>query len=409
MSTTTGSPSRLRSVRDFRLLWGGAAASMLGERVAAAGYPLLVVFQGGSPATAGLVGFFALLPVLLLQLPAGVYVDRWDRRQVLLVCDVLGALALGSVAVALAVGELWLPHLLVAAFAEGAVAVFYRLAERAAVRSVVPSALLPAALSRNEARGRAAGLLGQPLGGLLFTSARWAPFAFTAVAHLTALATLLCLRRPLRAEGAGTRRGLRAELGEGLRWLRGQRFLATAVLLVAGTNVLFQVLSLALVLIVRGEGGSAVVVGVIGAASGLGGVLGALAGSAVTTRFPPGRVLIAVFAVWSAVMPVIALVSHPVALGALYAALSFAGALLNVLAGAYQVSLTPDALQGRVGAVAGLLSSGAGSLGALLGGLVLAAVGTTAAVLGASAVMLCLTATAAALPAVRSAGVGGAR
>lgn len=397
-------PRPLGSNRDFLLLWTGAGFSLLGERVAVFAYPLLIVFQGGSPADAGLVAFAALLPSLLLQIPAGVVVDRLDRRVVMITCDLLGMVAMASVGVVMLFGRLSLPHLLAAAFVEGGGVVFYRLSERAAVPNVVEPGQLSAAMSRNEARGRAAGLLGQPISSSLFALVRWAPFLFAAVGHLVALVNVLFIRRPLQTTANLPSRGLRAEIGEGIRWLLRQRFLRTAVLLVAATNILFQVLSLSLVLTIKQHGGSPALVGVIGAVSGLGGVVGALAGSGFIRRLAPGKVIIGVFGVWTVLMPVIGLTANPFVLAALFAALSFAGALMNIMAGVYQVQVTPDEMQGRVGAVAGLLSSGASSLGALVGGIVLSAVGTGRAVLGVGAAMLCLTLIAAASPAVRTAG-----
>ncbi|MFJ8691312.1 MFS transporter [Streptomyces roseolilacinus] len=397
-------PAPLRKNRDFLLLWLGAGLSVLGDRAATVAFPLLMVWYGGSTVEAGLVGFAGLLPMLLVQLPAGVVVDRLDRRRTMIVCDVAGLLAMGSVAVALAQGRLWLPHMLVVAFVEGTAAIFYRLSERAAVRNVVHEAHLSTALSQNEARARAAGLLGQPLGSSLYGAAKWSPFLFAAVGHLAALVGLLLIRSRFQtAERRHEPWRMRAEIGEGFTWLWGQRFLRAAILLVAVTNILFQALSLALVLIVKESGGSPATIGLIGLVSGVGGIAGALTGSRFVRRLHPGTVMISIFAVWAALMPLVAVTTNVFVLAALFAGTSFAGAVLNLMAGVYQVQTTPDAMQGRVGAVAGLLSSGASSLGALAGGFALAAVGSTTTVLAVAAVMLGTFVTAALTPAVRGA------
>lgn len=320
----------------------------------------------------------------------------------MITCDAVSFVSIGSVAVSLLFGTLWLPHLLVVAFLEGSAQIFYRLSERAAVRNVVEPEHLPAALSQNEARSRAAGLLGQPLGSALFALVRWAPFVFTALGHLVALLTLLLIRKEFQTSREGGRRDVRAEIAEGVRWLLGQRFLRSAVLLVGCTNVLFQVLSLSLAVTIRDSGGSPAVIGVIGAASGVGGVLGAMSGSWFVRRLCPGMVIIVVFAVWAAFMPLVALTTNPVLLGAVFAGMSCAGALINVMAGVYQVQVTPDAMQGRVGAVAGLLSSGANSFGALAAGFLLASLTVGSTVLGVSAVMAALAVTAGLSPVIRT-------
>lgn len=396
-------PPPLRRNRDFLLLWLGAGVSVLGDRAATVAFPLLMVWYGGSPSDAGLVGFAGLLPMLLVQLPAGVVVDRLDRRRTMIVCDVAGLLAMASVGVALLNGTLWLPHMLAVAFIEGTAAIFYRLSERAAVRNVVHPDHLAPALSQNEARARAAGLLGQPLGSSLYGAARWSPFLFAALSHLLALVSLLCIRRSFQEERASKPWRLRAEMAEGLTWLLRQRFLRAAISLVAVTNVLFQALTLALVVIVKESGGSPASIGFIGLVSGIGGVAGALTGSQFVRRMNPGTVMISIFAVWAALMPVVALTSSVYVLAGIFAGTSFAGAILNVMAGVYQVQVTPDEMQGRVGSVAGLLSSGASSLGALAGGFALSATGSTVTVLAVGAVMAATLAAAVMTPAVRGA------
>lgn len=244
----------LRHNRDFLLLWLGAGLSNLGGTVASVGFPLLLVFAGRSTVAAGWTGFAGLLPLLLIQLPAGVLVDRWDRRRTMIWCNVAALAAVGSVGVALFLGVLWLPLLMVAAFVEGGAAVIYRLAERAAVSNVVAAGQLSTALSQNEARTRAAGLLGQPLSSSLFAAARSAPFLFAALSHGLALVGLLFIRARFQQERQEPRRAVRLELAAGFGWLRRQRFLRSALVLVAVTNVLFQVLSLALVVMVRDDG-----------------------------------------------------------------------------------------------------------------------------------------------------------
>src|SRR5829696_5538461 len=93
-------PIPLRHNRDFRLLWIGQAVSALGSNISLTAYPLLVLALTGSAASAGLVGFLAALPYALLQLPAGAYVDRWDRRRVMLISDAIRGAVLVVVCIA---------------------------------------------------------------------------------------------------------------------------------------------------------------------------------------------------------------------------------------------------------------------------------------------------------------------
>jgi len=158
-------PPPLRRNRDFALLWAGMAVSVLGSRISATAYPLLVLALTHSPADAGIVGFLATLPYLLVQLPAGAFIDRWNRKRTMIACDIGRGLALASLVIAFWLGSLTLPQIMVVSFIEGSLFVFYNLAEAAAVQAVVPRSQLPTALSRNEARNRAAATAYRPAGG----------------------------------------------------------------------------------------------------------------------------------------------------------------------------------------------------------------------------------------------------
>lgn len=394
----------LRRNRDFLLLWSGVGLSLLGYRMSAVAYPLLAIWYLNSTVGAGLIGFASLLPMLLVQLPAGVLVDRYDRRRVMIVCDLVGCAAMASLVVSLLAGHLWLWHLMAVAFVEGSAAIVYRLAERAAVRNVVHARHLSAALSQNEARAQAAGLIGQPAGSSLFAVARWAPFLSTVAGHVLSLVGLLLIKAEFQTERRTARRRLRSELLEGITWLRGQRFLRAAVFLVAGSNLLFQISGLAIILVVKENGHSPAAIGIIGAVSGVGGVLGSLFASKLLRHLAPRTILVGAFSAWAAVTPCLALTTSLYAIGGLMALVSFVGAAMNVSAGVYQVQITPDGLQGRVTSVAMLLSSGANSLGSVAGGLLLSTVSTTRTITGVAAVMLLLAVAALVSPAVRSAG-----
>src|SRR5919202_3578730 len=117
--TDSTSSVPLRRNRDFRLLWSGLAVSILGSRMSATAYPLLVLSLTHSPRDAGLVGFCATLPYLLVQLPAGAIVDRVNRKRLMIACDIGRALALASLVVALAAGVLSLAQVIVVSLLQG--------------------------------------------------------------------------------------------------------------------------------------------------------------------------------------------------------------------------------------------------------------------------------------------------
>ncbi|MFJ8795495.1 MFS transporter [Streptomyces sp. NPDC102462] len=382
----------LRRNRDFLLLWSGASLSFLAARVTAVAYPLIVLWHTGSPLAMSVVSTAALLPLLLVQLPAGALVDRWDRRRLMLVCEAGRLIVVGSVALALAAGRMTVAHLAAAALVEASLAVFYRLAERGAVRNLVHPAHLPTALAQNEARGRAAGLLGQPGGVLLQAAARWLPFAFGVFGYLVSALSLLLIHKDFQQECADRtgRRRMTTEVAEGMRWVWRQRFLRAALGYVAGTNVLFQMLALALILRIKEAGLPSATLAVVVGIGGVGGLCGALGGGRIQRRMRQRTLLIGGAVSWTLLIGAMGFTSEPVLLGALYAGTGFVGAVFNVGASVYQVSTTPDALQGRVAAMSGLIGSGTNALGSSAAGLLLAAWGAESTVRAIAAAMALL-------------------
>ncbi|HEX6355321.1 MFS transporter [Actinophytocola sp.] len=392
----------LRRNRDFLLLWTGAGFAQLGARMSVIAFPLVLIWHHGSTAGAGLVAFAGLLPALVLQLPAGVLVDRWDRRRLMIVCDAVAAVAMLSAAVALGFGVVSLPHLFVVSFLEGSCMIFYLLAERAAVRNVVAPEHLPTALAQNEARGRAAGLLGQPTGSALFAVLWWLPFAATAFGHLVALTNVTMVKKKFQAERTSRPLNLRRDVVAGVRWLWGQKFLRSATILVAVTNFLAQIVNMAPILVIRDLGGSAALVGLVGTAGGLGGVCGALCGALLLRRLSLGGVMLLDLATRAVLIPVMAFTTFLPLLFAPFVLMSFTGAVLNVGAGTYMARIVPDEIHGRAMSAVLLTSWGANSAGALAAGLLLSVFTPTATLLGVGVVLVGILAAAALNPTIRS-------
>src|SRR5437660_5261768 len=115
--------------RDFMLLWSGQTVSLVGTGITQTAFPLLVWDITHSAAQVGLVGGLGTLPYVLLSLLVGALIDRWDRKRVMILCDIGRALNLASVLVALALGQLTVVQLYFNALIEGTLFVFFNLAE----------------------------------------------------------------------------------------------------------------------------------------------------------------------------------------------------------------------------------------------------------------------------------------
>src|SRR6185437_567208 len=103
-------------------------------------------------------------------------VDRWDRRRVMLCCDSVRALALGSIPMLAATGRLTLPQLYAVAVLEGALLVFYHTAHMAALPRLVGTDRLGQAAAREESTYYCATLAGRRAGGVLYSLGHALPF-----------------------------------------------------------------------------------------------------------------------------------------------------------------------------------------------------------------------------------------
>ena len=377
----TPEPPALRRNRDFARLWVGQAVSTLGWRTSFVAYPLLALELTGSPAAAGLLAFANWAPLLAVGLPAGALVDRWSRRRVLVACDGARAVALASVAAAAAAGALTYVHLLAVAVVEGTLTALFRPALSAALVRVVPQPQLARALARNEARDAAAAVAGPPLGGALLGVARAAPFVLDALSYLVSLAAVATLRSPLDAPVPVARHRLLREVAEAVRWLWRRPFLRTSLVLVGAGNLISNAVGLLIILVAHAEGASPSAVGAMLAVVAAGGLAGAVASGWLQSRMSARQVVVAHPWLHAVLLPLLAVVRPPLALGAVVAAMLMLGPTWNAVVGSIQLSLVPDGLQGRVSAIDWFVSGCGTALGPPLCGVLFSGVGASAAAL----------------------------
>jgi predicted MFS family arabinose efflux permease len=393
----------LRRNRDFLLLWSGQVVSTVGSEVSQLAFPLLVLALTHSARDAGLVGFARALPFLLLYLPAGAYVDRWDRKRVMLVADAGRALALGSVAFWLALGRPPLIWLAVTSFVEGSLFVFFQLSESAALPQIVPREQLSQAIAQNQARMQGAGLVGSPLGGALYGLSRLVPFAADAVSYAVSFVSLLFVRPAFQGEREPAQRSLRSEIGEGLGWLRRQPFLRAITACVAGTNFVHQALSLVLIVRLRNLGASSALIGGVFAVVAAGAIAGALAGPWVQRHVSPALVVLGSLWIWPAQTAALFLLGSPLAIGVVTAVGFITGPIFNVVVGAYRYALVPEQLYGRVASATLIFAWGSIPLGSLFAGYGIAAWGARPMLLVLAAILLAIALAATASRNVRTA------
>jgi predicted MFS family arabinose efflux permease len=395
--------------RNYLTLWGGKLVSATGSQMTQIAFPLLVLALTQSAAIAGLAGALRMLPYLLLSLPAGALVDRWDRRRVMILCDSGRAIALGSIPVALLLGHLSVLHVCLVALIEGTLFVFFDIAEVAVLPNIVTQQEMPAAVAQYiSLTDGVTMLLGPALGGALYAAGRMVPFLLDAISYGASVLALWRIQLPRRTasdEQADSLswRTMRADIVEGVVWLWRHRTLRALTALLGAGNCLVAGEALLVIVLAERLHATAPEVGLILGLGGCGAVFGALLAERVVRRltfaqaFIGGNWLVALLFLLYAVAPT------PFALGLVMAGIGAVYAVINVAQFSYRMSLIPDALQGRVSSIIRLMLYGSLPLGLAVAGFAIEHVGAVATVL-ALGVGLVLVALAASLhPLIRRA------
>ena len=391
--------------REYRLLWTGQVVSTLGSHAAGIVIPLLILAMTGSPAAVGLASALGIVPYLLLSLPVGALVDRWNRRHVMILSDLGRALVTLSVPIALWLDRLTLTQLYLVAVLNGTMMVFFNLAEVAALPRVVATVQLPQATAQNQAGYAGAEIVGPALGSWLFQSVGRAwPFVADALSYLASAALVWRLRTNFAPAPATAPRHLRAEMMEGLRWLRNQRLVRTMAVVTGVCNFVEAALPLLLIVSAQRAGADAASIGLVFSCGGVGGVAGALVSGWVMRRWRFGSIIFVTLTLQALLLALLGLASGPLALGMVYGLIMFVGPIYNVVQFSHRLALIPDALQGRVNSAYRLVAHFGAPFGAALGGLLIERWGVAPAVTFFVGVSVLLALAAGLHPAIRRAG-----
>jgi MFS family permease len=385
--------ARNAALRDFHILLAGQVLSAFGTRVSGIATPLLALAITGSAFETGAVEFAGTIPILLLTLYAGVAIDRYDRKRLMLACEVARALALASVAVGVLADSVSFAQLAIVAFIDGAGFTTFEVAQRAALKQLVPVDELPYAASLNQRREYGALLLGTPIGGALYGLGRAIPFALDAVSYAVSFLSIMLIRRPLNEQRARrpTAGSVHSQIADGLRWVWREPFLRTNSILVIATDLTVNSLYLVVVVIARRHGASAALVGAMLLFLGLGGMIGTLIAPRLLRALPLKAGIYGTLITITALLPIMGAVHDPLVLGLVYGAMFIPYPTWGAGLSAYRAARIPDELQGRAQSVFTLLSLGSVPFGMLGTGASLEHFGGRTTALGLFAVMVTAT------------------
>lgn len=388
----------LRRDRNFTLLLSGRVISYAGDQIQDFAFLLLVLAMTGSSGQSGFVLGLNTVSYLLFGLVAGALADRWDRRRTMIWCELGRAALAGSVAAALWLDRLTLPHLYAVAALAGVLTTLFEAASAAALPSIVGPDRLSRALGVTQGVLNTLRVGGASIAALVHGLGRTVPFVVNAVSFVASAAALRLMRAPFQGErpAAAPAGRVTAEIREGLGWLWRQPVIRLLTLVQTGDNLRYGAGYLVIVTLAQGVGASPAQIGLIFSGAAVGALAGSLLADRVTRRFPLGGIAVTMLWVEALVFPLYAAAPGPLLLGLVAAAESVIAPICSVAIGTHRLTVTPEPLRGRTSAAVQTLTMGALSIGTMLGGAMIAAIGpqATTLALGGWLALLALFATA---------------
>ena len=382
--------------RDFWRLWTADGLSNLADGVLKIALPLVALTYTRSPALIAGLAFTFTLPWLLFALPAGALVDRADRRKAMLSANTVRTASLVALVatVGFGGGSIW--ALYAVAFCVGSAETIYDTAAQSLVPQLVPRDRLPRANGRLFAVELTTNqFIGPPLAGLLVAASATLALATPLGLWAMALGAILLLRGNFRVGGERPQHStLRADIAEGLRFLRRHRLLRTLAAMTGAYNFATNATFAVFVLYATGPTSAMHMsnqgYGLLLAALAGGSVLGSFVAEWITVRLGRARALALSIPGGALLVGIPAVSTNPYVVAAGFMVGGAASIIWNVIAVSLRQRLTPDRLLGRVNSAYRLLAWGVMPLGAATGGLLAQLVGLRAVFVVMAGVMVAM-------------------
>jgi MFS family permease len=359
---------------DFRQLFVADTISQIGTQVTLLALPLVAIIAlDATPLEVGLLAACETAAFLLVGLPAGAWVDRMRRRDVLIAGDVLRAVLLGSVPVAWWLDVLTMSQLYLVALFVGVCTVFFDVGYQSYLPHLVGRDNLVEGNAKLEAVRGVTQIGGPTAAGLLI---QWltAPVAIAldAVSFLLSAVFVGLIRKREPKPERGPDAHLGREILEGLKFVLGDRILRSIAMCTGSFNLFSTIaFSMLIVLLADGLGQSAGTIGVFFSISSVGGLIGAFTAMRIARWLGQGPAIwisVAVSAPFGLLMPLVqpGWLLWAAAVG--FAITMFGGVVYNVIQVSFRQGLTPERLLGRMNATIRFLVWGTMPLGGLIGG-----------------------------------------
>jgi MFS family permease len=383
----TAQPALWRN-RDYRLLWTGNLVSSIGNATVLIALPLLVLALTGRPLQTGGVAAAETISYIAMSLPAGVVVDRYPRRRLLVLAAMTSMLATAIIPVAyylhrLAIGEVYAVAVLV-----GCAGALDQIAQVAILPRIAGAEHVGTASAQFELIFSLSALAGPPLAGLLLSGGHLAvPFIIDSLSFGALAVAAGLIRQGLEAERPAERARRRDELLAGIRTLTGHRNLRALSAITLVGDMLFAGITVLMTVLEKSRGAPPAIIGAVFAIAAVGGVIGSLAATRFKRRAGLARSVMLRSWTTAVLFPLLATSVPPIVLGVPWALINIMIAFMNVTQMQLIIGLAPAEVLGRTQSVVTFASFAVLPIGAVLTGVLLQYVGPPGTVLIFSAVL----------------------
>jgi len=339
--------------------------------IAAAG-PLLALSLTDDVRLIAFTSVASTLPWLVLSLPAGVFIDRHDRKRILTNVNAARCALFAALVALIVTGTLTIWILLAVLLAVAVCEVFFDMSAQAFLPAIVPDESLERANGRLYAvEVTANSFLGLPFGSWLFVVAAAAPFAVHAAALGLSALLIASIRTHSTPVPTARSENFVASLREGLVWLWRHRLLRLLALMLGAANMCHMFGQAIFAKYVRDELGLGPRgFGILLATMSVGSIIGGTLGGRVAKRLGPATSIVLAYAFFAGLEIIPA--AYPRVWSVVIAGflMSVVGTLWNVITVSLRQRLIPAELFGRVNSVYRFLGTGTMTIGAFLGGLI---------------------------------------
>jgi MFS family permease len=358
---------------DFWRFWVGQTISNLGSSFTLFALPLLVFKLTGSPLSLGLITAFEFLPYLLFGLILGAWVDRVDRRRMMIATNVARAVVIASIVVLAGLDMLHVWWIYAVGFVSSTLKICFDAGEFAAIPSFVGTDDLIKANGLFQASYSAALFFGPLMAGALLAVAPiQTVLLFDALSFLASALMLALVRGSFNITGGGeeTLTSLHQDVVEGLRYVLSHPILRNISIMMALINFLAATTQTQLVLFAKERfGASDAQVGFLYSAGALGIVVLSLAAGPVRERVSFSKAALGGLMVYGLLITGLAFTGRFWLALPVWALACGFGIFFNINTSSLRQAIVPNQLLGRIMSIAAVLAWSAIPLGSLLGGL----------------------------------------